>query len=128
LSGTFAPGDLAFDAPLLLEVHDASEVGPDGLYCTGDEPPTSATPGFLRFATGASSGEVFDYNNNAGSRLGPGENCGVFPCQAEVSGSPVSCASLASQSLAGLALGAADVEISTPAGDIVLTYRLEAMP
>lgn len=128
LSGTFDSGDLAFDVPLLFDLMEAGEVGPDGLYCTGDEPPTDAEPAFFRLATGVSAGKVFDRNNNAGVVLGPGETCGVFPCVAEVVGSPVSCANLGSQNLGGLALGGANTQLDTPVGDIVTTIRLEARP
>jgi hypothetical protein len=127
LSGTFDSGDLGFAVPLLLNLTGAAEVGPDGLYCTGDEP-MNAEPAFFRLATGVSAGNVFDRNNNAGSILAPGEMCGVSACAAEVVGDSVSCANLSVANLGGLVVGGADTSLDSPLGDFVTTIRLEAMP
>jgi hypothetical protein len=92
--------------------------GPDGRFCTADDPPSSQGPPLtLPFTTAMASAEIDNADGQTGTNLGP----------FSTGGTPFSCSGLAQGSAAGAVLASAFAEANEPViGDVVVTAQLAA--
>jgi hypothetical protein len=96
----------------------APEYGPDGEFCTADDPISAqGTPETLPLTTGAARAVVFNANNSQGFSLGP----------FGVSGVPFNCDELANGSASGSVVGAFPSCDQPTAGDVVLISSFSMM-
>ena len=113
---------------------DASVYGPDGEFCTDDDPQGQrGNPATLRVTTGTASGQVFNANMIAGDTICDcgvgGAGCGPSACTRPFSavGHPFDCSALAGGSATGAALASVSVDLArSTTGDVVTTTRLVA--
>jgi hypothetical protein len=99
---------------------DPTVYGPDGKFCTDDDPqPSRGTATTFLLTTGTATGAVMNANGTNGDNLG-----GPF----SVSGAPFSCTNLAAGDAAGAAIVGAAVELDQPVlGDVVVTSAQVAL-
>lgn len=127
LAGNFGAGDMLVVVPLAILQLPVSEFGPDKLPCTADDVPSepaAAVP--VSLSTGSNSIAIYDANNTASSKLGPGASCGIAgPCLAQTQGVATTCSAIDStQNVAGLAFGGGFPGLDiAPLGDIVTTFK-----
>jgi hypothetical protein len=127
------PGDAGAAFPLAITLLDTlpgsgippADFGVDGLPCTPDDEVEPGNPIPVVLSTGTNSILLYDVGNNAGNRIGPGIQCGAFPCAASVTGQGISCSTIAANSLEGLTFGGGFPALDTPAGDIATTFRFQ---
>jgi len=136
-AGTFGSGAAAVGFPLSIALYDAytpgigaptpPEFGADGLPCTPDDnaPPPNAVP--VALSTGTNSVYIYDRANQAGTILGPGQQCGAFSCIAQAVGTGIPCTSIDQGNLDGFTLGGGFPALDSPAGDIATTFRFRIM-
>ena len=97
------------------------EYGPDGQFCTDDDPQSArGLPAVLPFTTGTATGELFNVNRHDGANVGPFSGSGL----------PFSCTALAGGSAAQAVLAGAFTALNQGPGDVVVTIQevLEAAP
>ncbi len=103
--------------------------GPDGLPCTEDDP-DQRPPVLVPLTTGAATAAVLDANDMAGQNIGPGGNCGLFPCLTTATGAPFDCSAIMSDPQEGTDGAALGLSIPLLDGvssqDITVAYWLNS--
>jgi hypothetical protein len=80
-SGAYEPGDLEIRVPMTAKF--ATNVGPDGLYCTADDTYALSgigTDALLRLTTGKATATISDVDYREGDTLGASEEGAPFDC------------------------------------------------
>jgi len=102
---------------------DPALYGPDGIACTDDDP-GQAEPVMLTNTSGTAVAQLLDAGNDSGSVIGPDAQCGALPCQAQITGSRVSCGDLTEGAFSATMVSASSFIDSQSIGDNVVTTEV----